>query len=53
MRNTQIVMCLACHDASGLEVGLVEDGDIWLTLRSGDPYISHNLQKAVNCTRCH
>lgn len=48
-----IVMCVACHDASGLDAGPVEGEDIWLTFRTDDPYISHNLQLDVDCTRCH
>lgn len=46
------VMCVACHDASGLKVGPVEDGT-WMPFRAGEPYVSHNLRRAVDCARCH
>jgi hypothetical protein len=55
------VTCTACHDASGYEVGLSEDNYSWILFRTTEilgrpntePYQSHNLQKHVNCTRCH
>lgn len=55
------VNCVACHDAAGLEVGPVEGKDVWLTFREGGPggtsdtvpYLSHNLQRKVECARCH
>ena len=55
------VNCVACHDASGLKVGPVEGQKTWLTFRtteeqgkkSTNPYLSHNLQKKVDCARCH
>lgn len=55
------VDCVACHDASGLEVGILEGGEIWTTFRTVEvlgraqtsPYPSHNLTSEVNCERCH
>lgn len=57
----QNVSCAACHDASGLEVGPLADGDTWSAFRTTEspgnsgtkPYLSHNLQKAADCARCH
>jgi hypothetical protein len=57
----QNVLCVACHDASGLEVGHLEGGSTWVTFRNRfflermttDIYQSHNLQKNVDCARCH
>ncbi len=54
------VSCGACHDASGLKVGPADDGQ-WVTLRtmqvggkqSSVAYTSHNLQRQVDCARCH
>jgi len=48
-----IVECVACHDASGLDAGPIGGENTWLTFRTDDPYISHNLQLEVDCTRCH
>ena len=55
------VNCVACHDASGLKVGPTPDKKTWLTFRPADPrgkpgdspYISHDLQRKVDCARCH
>jgi len=55
------VNCAACHDASGLEVGPLEDGSVWVTWRTTEllgqtnrePYASHALQRTVDCARCH
>jgi len=55
------VSCVACHDASGLEVGPIEGKDLWTTFRTTEllghsqtePYQSHDLQKEVDCGRCH
>ena len=47
------IACIACHDASGLDIGPVEGENKWTTFRNGDPYVSHNLQLEVDCTRCH
>ncbi len=51
------VSCVACHDASGLEVKPDADGN-WLPVRTTEkfgetPYVSHNLQLEVDCGRCH
>lgn len=52
-----LVACAACHDASGSQVGPTEGGK-WMPLRSdeaGDlvPFTSHDLQRGVDCQRCH
>ncbi len=56
------VTCGACHDASGLAVGPSEDTKMWLTFRAaesaeggagGDPYVSHDVRREVDCARCH
>ena len=59
------VDCLACHDASGAEVGPHPDeamGGLWTTVlnsigRTGEPtseaIVSHSVQWAVSCDRCH
>lgn len=55
------VACVACHDATGLEVGPVEGQALWMTYRTTEllgrssrkPYQSHNLTRAVDCARCH
>lgn len=58
------VSCMACHDASGAEVGpnpAEEAGGIWTTLltttgRAGPTtaaIISHSIQYEVLCDRCH
>ncbi len=55
------VHCVACHDASGLKVGPVEGKTTWLPIRAempggqtgAAPYLSHNLQRQVDCARCH
>ena len=56
---------MACHDASGAEVGPSPDeamGGMWTTVlnsigRTGEPtseaIISHSVQWAVACDRCH
>jgi len=54
------VTCVACHDASGSTVGPAED-KTWTPLRDASmpgqtgqvPYLSHNLQRTVDCARCH
>ena len=53
--------CVACHDASGLEVGPLENQQVWMTFRTvlllgrqnNEPYQSHDLQAVVDCGRCH
>lgn len=59
------VTCVACHDASGAEVGpnpMEETGGAWTTIetgmsRSGEmtvaPIVSHSVQWLVECDRCH
>lgn len=55
-----MVSCIACHDASGLQVGPAADAK-WAVFREGGmagqagpaPYLSHNLQRTVDCARCH
>ena len=57
----KIVNCVACHDASGLEVQPVEGQNEWMPFRtldlpfgeSSEPYQSHNLSTGVDCTKCH
>lgn len=54
------VACVACHDSSGLDVGVNED-DLWityLTIEAGGetvtrPFTSHNIALEVSCERCH
>jgi len=51
------VNCVACHDASNLEVAPIEGYGEWITFRTTEllgrshtiPYQSHNLQKDVDC----
>ena len=55
------VACVACHDATGFELGPVEGQNVWMPFRttellgraSTEPYQSHQLAKTVDCTRCH
>lgn len=55
------VTCVACHDASGLDVGPVEGEDVWITFRTTEllgranteAYQSHAVQRSVMCDRCH
>jgi hypothetical protein len=55
------VNCVACHDAGGWKAQPVGDQKIWQSMRPADlkgkpnpiPYTSHNLQKSVDCARCH
>ncbi len=55
------VACAACHDAAGLEVGPTDDKSGWAAFRTVEiggkktkaPYVSHNLQRSVDCARCH
>ena len=61
MKDT--VTCMACHDASGADVGPHpdEDNDVWVTTlseigRSGpttSAIISHSIVYEVSCDRCH
>lgn len=55
------IACVACHDASGLQVGPLEQAGVWMTWRtvetplgsSTEPYQSHTLQRSVDCQKCH
>ncbi len=59
------VNCMACHDATGAEVGPHPDdamGGIWVTLQTEagqggvdfqSPIVSHSPQWQVACDRCH
>lgn len=55
------VNCVACHDANGWKAQPVGDKKVWLTLKPTDrtgkanptPFVSHNLQKHVDCGKCH
>ena len=55
------VMCSGCHDAAGLKVAPTDGKKNWTTLRATSPggkagqsaYVSHNLQRTVDCARCH
>ncbi|MBC8496275.1 MAG: hypothetical protein ISS57_02695 [Anaerolineales bacterium] len=57
----QLVSCVACHDADGLEVGLSEDLGLWTTFAQGSSgegaapiaYASHNIVLEAPCERCH
>jgi len=61
MKDT--VTCMACHDASGADVGPHpdEDNDLWVTQltemgRSGpstSAIVSHSIVYTVACDRCH
>lgn len=55
------VSCVACHDAAGLVAEPLEGEATWMTWRTTsllgrenkEPYQSHNLQRTVDCARCH
>lgn len=55
------VTCVACHDASGLQVGRHQIGGLWVTWRMiseggsslTEPYSSHSIQIKIDCKRCH
>lgn len=61
MKDT--VTCMACHDASGAEVGPhpAEDNDQWVTLLTEEgrrgpttsAIVSHSIVYEVACDRCH
>jgi hypothetical protein len=61
MKDT--VTCMACHDASGADVGPhpAEDNDLWVpqvtTMGRGGPstdaIVSHSIVYEVLCDRCH
>ncbi|MHB8777156.1 MAG: hypothetical protein ACYC6R_05260 [Anaerolineales bacterium] len=55
------VTCVACHDASGLQVGPDPNEGLWVAWRMvvdgggspSEPYASHSIQLKVDCMRCH
>lgn len=55
------VDCIACHDGSGMEIGISDDNGELTVFRTinGDfgqiteEYQSHNLTTKVDCTKCH
>lgn len=55
------VSCIACHDASGAEVGPSIDLGTWMPFQSIEkegkqyqlPFQSHAIQRTVDCSRCH
>lgn len=57
----QSVSCSACHDATGAPVEPNESKDAWTAIRLSEllgrtnrvPFTSHNLQREVDCVRCH
>jgi len=63
--HAEQVTCIACHDASGAQVGpnpVEASGGAWTTIlvsvgRGGDttvaPIVSHSVQWDVACDRCH
>jgi len=60
-QDHQSVSCVACHDAAGMEVGIVEELGVWTTIVSGSAEFeqgamaltSHNIVKVASCDRCH
>jgi hypothetical protein len=55
----QGVACVACHDASGMQVGPDEDSGLWTTFAIGSAdaepfaFASHNIVLESSCDRCH
>jgi len=57
----KMVTCIACHDASGLDVQPDEETGFWWPYRTlnipvgsvEEPYQSHQLSRSVRCDRCH
>lgn len=55
------VSCVACHDASGMDVGPSEALGTWVTFKAMEadgtktlePQASHIIQASVDCNRCH
>lgn len=55
------VACVACHDAGGMEIDLVEETGTWFTFYVMDadgetfsrPFASHNIILEAPCERCH
>jgi hypothetical protein len=54
-----LVACMACHEATGLEVGLDEEVGLWTTFLAADgadtlaPLVTHEVQLEADCERCH
>lgn len=51
--NHNAVSCAACHDAGRLEVGILDNVWVTINLSKMKYYPSHNLQRSVDCNRCH
>lgn len=55
----QTVACVACHDASGMQVGPDEESGLWTTYAIGpadaEPFAfpSHDIVLESSCDRCH
>ncbi len=55
----QAVACVACHDASGMQVGLDDESNLWITFAIGpadtEPFAfpSHDIVLESRCDRCH
>jgi hypothetical protein len=55
------ILCVTCHDASGLEVGPMGEDGSWTVYRSiillgrvlTEPYQSHQISNSISCERCH
>ena len=49
------VTCAACHDGAQWAVGILEESAQWVTFLPGSElsFVSHVIQKAVECDRCH
>ena len=53
--------CVACHDASEMDVGFIDDTNVFTTgkISSGrggetfEPAYSHDFNKSADCARCH
>lgn len=58
----QTVACVACHDGSGMEVGIDEETGLWTTFFTSNsaeidpqnfPFTSHYIVQQASCDRCH
>ncbi len=55
------VTCVACHDASDMQVKYLEEENMWVVFRtkellgqySEEVYQAHAITRTVNCARCH
>ena len=55
------VSCMACHDGSGMQVGVPDGEEIWSTLlvteiegeTTASKFTSHNIALEASCDRCH